>query len=105
MYNIDITSLAETDILEAAKYIKEQLLNPSAADNLVDAVDKAVNSLKVMPSRHALVRDDSLASLGIRFMPVKNYLIFFTVREERKTVVIQRFLYGRRDWITILKGE
>ena len=105
MYYINITSLAETDIYEAAIYIKEQLLNPSAADNLIDAVEMAINSLSAMPSRHALVNDDSLANEGIRFMPVKNYLIFYTVREERKTVVIQRFLYGRRDWVTILKGE
>lgn len=105
MYYIDITSLAETDIFETAKYIKEQLLNPSAAGNLIDAVEMAINSLNVMPLRHALVNDDTLASLGFRFMPVKNYLIFYTVREERMTVVIQRFLYARRDWITILKGE
>ena len=105
MYFLDITSLAETDIFEAAKYIKEQLLNPTAADNLIDTVEMAINSLSVMLSRHALVNDDSLAIEGIRFIPVKNYLIFYTIREERRTVVIQRFLHGRRDWIAILKGE
>ena len=105
MYHIDITRPAENDIIEAAKYIKEQLLNPSAAENLIDAAETAINSLNVMPLRHALVGDDSLASLGIRFIPVKNYLIFYTVREERKTVVIQRFLYGRRDWVAILKSK
>jgi len=105
LYHIDITEPAENDILDAANYIAEQLLNPSAALNLVDEAEKAIYSLSDMPQRHALVNDDTLAGLGIRFMPVKNYLVFYAVREEKKTVVIQRFLYGRRDWATILTSD
>ena len=105
MYHIEITKPAEQDVLDAAKYIDEQLLNPVAANRLLDEAEKAILSLDNMPSRHALVNDDVLARLGIRFMPVLNYLIFYTIREERKTVVIQRFLYNRRDWGAILKGD
>jgi len=105
LYHIDITEPAENDIIEAAKYITEQLLNPAAAGKLVDDAENAIYSLTDMPQRHALVKDDDLARLGFRFMPVNNYLIFYTVREEKKTVVIQRFLYARRDWVTILKNE
>ena len=105
MYHIDITEPAEDDISKAVKYIAEQLLNPSAARKLVDDAENAVYSLSDMPQRHALVKDDDLARLGFRFMPVKNYLIFYIIREEKKTVVIQRFLYNRRDWATILRGD
>jgi len=38
-------------------------------------------------------------------MPVLNYLVFYIIREEINTVVIHRFLYGRRDWLTILKND
>ena len=105
MYHIDITEPAENDIQDAVKYITEQLLNPSAAYKLIDDTEHAVNSLRNMPDRHALVRDDVLARLGFRFIPVNNYLVFYIIREEIKTVVIQRFLYGRRDWVNILKDE
>jgi len=105
LYHIDITEPAEGDIIEAVKYITEQLLNPSAAGKLLDDAENAIYSLTDMPQRHALVKDDDLAILGFRFMPVNNYLIFYIVREDKKTVVIQRFLYGRRDWVTILKNE
>ena len=105
MYHIDITKPAENDIYEAAKYIAEQLLNPSAADRLIDDIERTVNSLSIMPDRYALVKDDVLARLGFRFIPVNNYLIFYIIREEMKTVTIQRFLYGRRDWVNILKCE
>ena len=105
MYHIDITEPAENDIIEAVKYITEQLLNPSAAGKLLDDAEDAIYSLTDMPQRRALVKDDDLARLGFRFMPVNNYLVFYIVREEKKTVVIQRFLYGRRDWITVLKTK
>ena len=36
---------------------------------------------------------------------VKTHLIFFVIREEIKTVSIMRVLYGRRDWLRILKVE
>ena len=105
MYHIDITQPAENDIKEAVKYITEQLLNPSAAGKLLDDAEHAIFSLNDMPHRYALVKEDDLARLGFRCMPVKNYLVFYTIREEKKTVVIQRFLYSRRDWVTILKYE
>ena len=105
MYRIDITKPAENDIYEAVKYITEQLLNSYAAEKLVDDVENVIKSLSEMPQRHALVNDDVLARLGFRFVPVNNYLVFYIVREEKKTVVIQRFLYGRRDWVNILKSD
>ena len=105
MYHINITQPAEYDIKEAVKYITEQLLNPIAAGKLLDDAERAIFSLNDMPHRFALVKDDDLARLEFRFMPVNNYLIFYIIREETKTVVIQRFLYGRRDWATILKYE
>ena len=105
MYHIDITEPAENDINEAVKYITEQLLNPSAAGKLVDDAESVIFSLAEMPQRHALVKDDDLARLGFRVLPVNNYLIFYIIREDKKTVVIQRFLYGRRDWATILRCE
>jgi len=36
---------------------------------------------------------------------VKNPLVFFIVREKEKAVSVMRVLYGRRDWIRLLKAE
>jgi len=105
LYHIEITQPAENDIKEAVRYITEQLLNPSAAAKLLDDAERTILSLTDMPHRYALVREDVLARLGFRFTPVNNYLVFYIIREERKTMVIQRFLYGRRDWATILKYD
>ena len=105
VYCIEITEPAERDLQDAVKYISIELKNRIAADRLLDDVDKAVYSLKEMPSRHALVDDEILSGQGVRFIPVLNYLVFYVIREEIKTVVIERFLYSRRNWVTILRGE
>ena len=105
MYFIDITEPAESDIQNAAEYILKELKNRTAAIKLLDDVDEAVYSLEEMPFRHPLVDDEELSDRGVRFFPVNNYLVFYAVREDSKTVVIERFLYGRRDWRTILQDE
>ena len=50
-----------------------------------------------------LVNDEYLANLGYRLKKVKNYLIFYIIGEDNKYIKIVRFLYGRRDWMNILK--
>ena len=105
MYNIVISEPAEQDIRSAVEYIDEELQNRTAAENFLDDIDKAVLSLGDMPLRYSLVADSQLAGWGIRYFPVKNYIVFYVVREKTKTVVIERVLYKRRDWEAILKDD
>jgi hypothetical protein len=51
--------------------------------------------IKENPNIRSLVQDKYLASLGYRWINVKNYTIFYIIR----------FLYGRRNWINILKEK
>ena len=102
MYKIIITEPAEMDIDGAVQYIEKELQNPIAADKLLNDIDSAVTSLKEMPKRQPLVQNEHLASLGFRFLPLRNYLIFYIARDDEKTVTIERFLHSRRDWIHII---
>lgn len=103
MYKIVVTAPAERDLEAAVSYISNELKNKQAALNLLDLVEKAVNSLTDMPERYAVVSDETLARAGIRLITIKNYLLFYTVHKETQTVVIQRFLYGKRNWANVLK--
>lgn len=102
MYKIIVTDPAQKDLQNAVSYISNELKNKQAAFNLIDLVEETVKSLTDMPERYAVV-DEILSREGFRFIPIKNYLLFYIVRKETQTVVIQRFLYARRDWINILK--
>ena len=102
-YDIHITRAAERDLNSAADYIEFVLLNPQAADDLLDEAESQIGELSSFPEKFAVVDDPVLKSWGIRFTLVKNYMAFYTVSEEEKRIYIVRFLYGKRDWVTILK--
>jgi len=102
-YSIHITETAERDISEAADYIEFVLKNPDAADHLLDKAEEVIGSLSEFPQRVKLVGDSFLSALGIRAVSVNNYLAFFIISEAEKRIDIVRFMYEKRDWITILK--
>jgi len=100
-YELHITRTAERDLNNAADYIEFTLKNPLAADNLLDTAEEKINQLSYFPQHHPVVDDAILSSWGIRFTAIKNYLAFYIIKEN--TVYVIRFLYGKRDWISILK--
>jgi plasmid stabilization system protein ParE len=105
IYKIRILKPAQLEIREIYRYIAEELNSPIAASRRVALIDKAIVSLQENPTRFPLVRDDYLASKGYRMIVVKNHLVFFIVREEESAVSIMRVLYGRRDWLHLLKAD
>ena len=105
IYKIRIMKPAQIDMREIYRYIAEDLQNPDAAVQRISLIDGAIQSLKKMPYRVPLVFDDYLASKGYRMVVVKTHLVFFIIREEIKTVSVMRVLYGRRDWVRMLKVE
>lgn len=105
MYKINITKAAEIDLQNAVFYIANNLKNKTAANRLLDAVEKELSSLCDMPERNPLVRDSFLASNGVRMQMIKNYLAFYVIRKENSSVTVLRIVHSRRDWITILTNE
>jgi plasmid stabilization system protein ParE len=102
-YSINITDLAEEDILSTVRYIDNALKNPVAANNLLDEIERHEKILEDTPYIYPYVQDEYLSGKGIKYVIVKKYLIFYTIDEDSKTVNVIRFLYGSRDWINILK--
>jgi len=104
-YSLNITDIAEEDILSSVRYIANELKNSIAANNLLDEIEKYEKILEETPGIYPSVHDEYLAEQGLRFVTIKNFLLFFTIDKKNKTVNIIRFLYGRRDWKNILKNK
>jgi len=85
------SSRAEIDLLEIWSYIAKD--DPLAADRQLDRIDAACDMLAENPQGGP--RREDLAR-GLRFYPVANYLVFYTVGEDGITVV--RVLHGARDY-------
>ena len=103
MYFVNITDIAEKDILSTAKYISDALKAPKAANNLLDEIEKHEEELEKNPYIYPLVSDEYLAEKGIKFILIKNYMLFYIINDDVVNVI--RFLYGRRDWKNILREE
>ena len=76
-----------------------------AAAGLAKKLHEAIKDLSFFPTKYPICNDDFLRVWEIRFVPVNNYLLFYIVREDEKTVYVLRFLYSRRDWQKILRKQ
>ena len=102
-YDIYITAAADADLNKAADYIDHILLNPQAADDLLEEAERQINDLSTFPEKYSLVEDPVLNAWGIRLTLVKDYLAFYVISEDEKRVCIVRFLHSRQNWAAILR--
>lgn len=104
-YQVNITKNAERDLNNAALYIAGTLGSNIAAVRLLDTADEVLSSLSDFPKRNGLVRDTLLAENGIRVQMINNYLAFYVIREETKSVTVLRIINSRRDWASMLRKD
>jgi plasmid stabilization system protein ParE len=101
MYTLHFSGLFRGDVKSSVDYIKRTLQAPAAAQRLKDEIKKTYKKIKETPFIYPAVPDEYLASMGFRFVMVKNYMLFYMVKENQINII--RFLYGHRDWIHILR--
>ncbi|MBQ6540794.1 MAG: type II toxin-antitoxin system RelE/ParE family toxin [Oscillospiraceae bacterium] len=95
MHKVVYLPLAESDLLEALNYIMYTLDAPKAARDLLTEFDETVQRIAGFPYACELYRTDRPMKDEIRKVPVKNYVLYYAVYQDR--VEIRRFLHGRRD--------
>ena len=93
MYKVVYLPTAREQLSDAAIYIATELSAPDAANDLLDEVDLQVTKLSEFPYRHPVYPTLYAMKHDIRYFPVKNYIVFYVVKEEQKTVEIWRFLH------------
>ena len=102
MAEIFFSPEARKDLLEIGDYIALQLRNKPAAQGLLVRIRKAVMALRQFPESGTPVDSPGL-SVVYRYLVCGNYLIFYHLVEN--AVRIDRILYGRRDYLSILFGS
>ena len=102
MHKLKFSNYIYEDVESSINYIKNVLENPIAAKRLYEEIKKTYKKIKINPLIYPKVPIDHLALKGFRFTMVKNYMLFFKVKE--KEINVERFLYGPRDWINILEN-
>ena len=98
-YELRYLPLFYEDMYEKVTYIREKLLNPEAADELIDAVEEAI--LERLPNCESFEPYHSIKEREYPYyrIYIKNFIIFYVVIpvENKKVMEVRRFLYKRQD--------
>ena len=88
------------DLDDIWDYIVSELQNRSAAERVINRIIDAVDPLKNFAEMGTLL--SSIADIGTdyRFLVSGNYMVFYRV--QGNDVYIDRVLYGRSDYMSVL---
>ncbi len=97
-YEVRLLSVAEQDLADIITYIAAE--NPTAAEKLLNKIEKNLANLSKFPFLGKEPQDKPLIKMGYRYCIVDNYLIFYTVG--KNSILIHRIIHGARDYKDIL---
>lgn len=100
MHNLVISPLAKADMREIGDYISNELRNPIAAKQTIQRFQKAILPLQKYPEMGAPLLAAGTQDISYRFLVCGSYLIFYHLGSD--IVLIDRVLYGRRDYLSLL---
>lgn len=103
-YKVKLTFHATTQIQEAISYISKTLMEPEIAKRWADCLQEKISSLGTMPTKYPFTSEEPWHTRGIRKMPVKNFIVYYLIREDEKAVWITAVIYGRRNQISALRN-
>lgn len=103
MHNLVISPLAKADMREIGDYISNELKNPIAAKQTIQRFQKATLPLQKYPEMGSPLLAAGTQDISYRFLVCGSYLIFYHLASD--TVQVDRVLYGRRDYLTLLFGD
>ena len=96
-YQIIYSPEALDDLREIYSYIAYEILVPEYAKGQVNRIREAIRKLDPFPEGHTKVDWEPWASMGMRFLPVDNYVVYYLVDSEELIIKIVRIFYGGRD--------
>ena len=92
--------LSRRDLDDIYEYISVELANPSSAAEIVTDILDVADNLASFPNIGGLVRNVPFLMDEYRFLPVRNYVVFYRLSDNR--VFVDRILYKKRDYARLL---
>jgi toxin ParE1/3/4 len=92
--------VAQQDLAGLLSYIRNELQNSAAADNIAAKMLRRIQSLGSFPEMGASLENIDSQLSTYRYLVVDNYLIVYNVANQVKIV---RILYARSDYLQLLR--
>ena len=96
-WKVEYADEAKRNLWDILRHISDTLLEPITAKAQIERIQDAAEGLDHLPFRHRLCEFEPWHSLGLRVLPINNYLIFYLPDEPKTTVTIYRIIYGGRN--------
>ena len=102
MANVVISPEAERDLVRIGDYIARQSGSARTALNAIKKIKARIDELENFPLIGTPLTAIASTDTDYRFLGCGTYLAFY--RYENGTVLIDRILHGRQDYVTMLLG-
>lgn len=99
-YKLQFLPLFEEDLNEIVDYITFKLKNPTAANDLVDAVEASVYNRLSNAESFEPYKSVKKRKYPYYCIQIKNFTIFYVVIDD--VMEVRRILYNRRDLTKLL---
>lgn len=96
-YQVLRTDTADEQIRDIAHHLAATSGN-HAALGFIDGLEAASARLSSFPRLGLVPKWGALARQGFRILVVKSYVVLYTIDDERKRVIIESVVYGRREY-------
>ena len=102
MTKVMLSSAAKADLHETRRYISSVLSNPSAFKQTLKRITTQLHTLEQFPESGTPILIPG-SPVAYRYLVCGSYMAFYHIRNQE--VVVDRVLYGRRDYLSILFGD
>lgn len=103
MNKLNYSPEALNDLDEIWTYISEELKSPAAAQNTIISILDSIENLREFSEIGPFLSRVTGVESDYRFLVCGNYLVFYRTRS--KDINIDRILYGKRNYLSILFGN
>lgn len=96
-FEVELTERADRDLRNIFLYIAVDLNAPENVERQINRLWDAILSLNELPERYRRYETEPWHSLGMRVLPMDNFVVLYIPDLEEKIVRIVIVMYGGRD--------
>ena len=102
MTKVILSAAAKADLQDTRRYISSVLTNPSASKQTLKRITTQLHTLEQFPESGTPILIPG-SPVAYRYLVCGSYMAFYHIRNQE--VIVDRVLYGRRDYLSILFGD
>lgn len=104
-YQAVYSPLAKDDLVGIYRYIAYELLEPKIAEKQVNRIRNQIKKLDMFPKKHQETPWEPWLSMGMRYFPIDNFVVYYLVNDDHNLVTIARIFYGGRNIENIIQDR